>query len=179
MAARHQAQLAPYLDAEGEVIEEMFADYDDARITTAIEASDQLDTVIARLTNLVGAAASGAFTLTFAGRERHDGQGPTSFVVNATSLDDAARVLAQHPDFHDWYQADAAYCEQGADIVYLPEHSHAGLPSRGEFADLRGEYRPITSLAISTLLSPSPPPGPLIGLQSAPAPASSAARTPL
>ncbi|MCC9706001.1 hypothetical protein E4N62_12485 [Streptomyces sp. MNU76] len=82
------------------------------------------------------------FTLTFAGRERHDGQAPRSFVVNAANLDDAARVLAGLPSQHEWYQADAARAEEGADVVYMPEQSHAGPRSSGHFVDRRGEQSP-------------------------------------
>ncbi|CAL9364404.1 hypothetical protein SUDANB105_00734 [Streptomyces sp. enrichment culture] len=48
--------------------EEKQADYDEARISTALEASDHLDTVLERLVGLVGPPAPRAFTLTFAGQ---------------------------------------------------------------------------------------------------------------
>ncbi|MFJ7342391.1 hypothetical protein ACIQU3_19130 [Streptomyces sp. NPDC101110] len=130
-----------------------------------------------RLADLVGPSAPRAFTLTFAGRERHDGQAPTSFVVNATNLDDAARVLAGLPSWHEWYQA-AACAEEGADVVHVPEQSHAGLPSSGHFVDLRGE-QPRPSPANVTGPSGARPAVPLTGPRPAAAPASPAARTPL
>ncbi|MCG0062801.1 hypothetical protein L0F81_05780, partial [Streptomyces tricolor] len=46
--------------------------------------------MLERLADLVGPPTPRAFTLTFAGRERHEGQAPTRFVVNAANLDDAA-----------------------------------------------------------------------------------------
>ncbi|OIJ91637.1 hypothetical protein [Streptomyces colonosanans] len=154
------------------MIEEHFADYDEARTSAAIEASDHLDGVVERLTALVDPSFPRAFTLTFAGRERHDGQAPISFVVTATGLDDAARVLATLPDFHAWYQADAASSEDGADIVYVPEQSHAGIPSSGEFVDLRGAQNPAPlPPAGPTHPSRARPAAPITGTPPAPAPA--------
>ncbi|GGZ40563.1 hypothetical protein [Streptomyces poonensis] len=128
LASRHRSRLHQYRDSDGYVIEEKYPERDDARITTAIEASDHLDTVVQRLADLAGPPAPRAFTLRPAGSERHDGQAPASFVVNAVNLDDAARVLATLPGVLDYYQADAASSEHSADIVYVPEQSHPGLP---------------------------------------------------
>ncbi|MFE1197269.1 hypothetical protein ACFW6E_31645 [Streptomyces olivaceoviridis] len=160
------------------MIEEKLREYDDARITTAIEASDHLDTVRSRLADLLGPPAPRAFTLTFAGQERHSGEAPTSFVVDALNLDDAARILAGLPSWREWYLADAGTPDgHGADIVYLPQQSHPGLPTRGEYADLRGEQKtaalPATGAA-PTSLARIPVPG--TSSPPAPAPASSAAR---
>ncbi|MEU7148724.1 hypothetical protein AB0B15_11895 [Streptomyces sp. NPDC045456] len=52
---RHQQRLDAYRDAEGEVIEAQRAAYEEERESTAIEASDRLDTVIHRLEQLAAA----------------------------------------------------------------------------------------------------------------------------
>ncbi|OYP14863.1 hypothetical protein CFC35_10400 [Streptomyces sp. FBKL.4005] len=179
MAARHRAVLDQYRDAEGEVIEEKLREYDDARITTAIEASDHLDTVRNRLAHLLGPPAPSPFTLTFAGQERYAGEAPRSFVVNAMNLDDAARILAGLPSWHEWYLADAGAPDgRGADIIYLPEQSHPGLPTRGEYVDLRDEQEaaalPSTGVTRTSRARLSVP---VTALPLAPAPASPAART--
>ncbi|MFB6750627.1 hypothetical protein ACFCX6_06790 [Streptomyces sp. NPDC056353] len=161
------------------MIEEKLREYDDARITTAIEASDHLDTVRSNLARLLGPPEPSSFTLTFAGHERHTGEAPTSFVVNAMNLDDAARILAGLPTWHEWYLANARAPDgQGADIIYLPEQSHPGLPTRGEYVDLRSEQEaaapPATGITRTAHARPTAP-----GASSPPhpAPAPSAART--
>ncbi|MGC0328108.1 hypothetical protein RKD23_001098 [Streptomyces sp. SAI-170] len=154
---RHRTRLDQYRDSDGYVIEEKQADYDEARISTAFEASDHLDNVLDRLADLVGPPAPRAFTLTFAGSERHDGQAPTSFVVNAINLDDAARVLATLPGFLDWYLADAAACDHGVDIVHVPEQSHPGVPAPGRYVDLLPEQGASAAPAgIGTTSTPPP-----------------------
>ncbi|WP_433453726.1 hypothetical protein ACQPXS_36275 [Streptomyces sp. CA-142005] len=160
------------------MIEEKLREYDDARITTAIEASDHLDTVRSHLAQLLGPPGPSSFTLTFAGHERHTGDAPTSFVVNAMNLDDAARILAGLPTWHEWYLADAAPDGQGADIIYLPEQSHPGLPTRGEYVDLRSEQEPAAPAATgSTRTAHARPTVPAASSPPHPAPASLAART--
>ncbi|KUN02142.1 hypothetical protein AQI95_29165 [Streptomyces yokosukanensis] len=177
LIARHHAALAAYLDAEGEVIEEKYPEYDDTRISTAIEASDHLHDVMIRLAVLVVPPTPRAFTLTFAGHERHIGEAPTSFVINATSLDDAALILVGLPSWHEWYLAEAAG-DGGADIVYLPEQSHPGLPTLGEFADLRAEQRSGTSQHASAVPNSPRSAAPVTSPRPTPAPANPAARTP-
>ncbi|MFF1280652.1 hypothetical protein ACFVY4_07705 [Streptomyces sp. NPDC058299] len=161
------------------MIEEKLHEYDDARITTAIEASDHLDTVRRHLARLLGPPEPSPFTLTFAGHERHTGEAPTSFVVNAMNLDAAGRILAGLPSWHEWYLADAGTPDgQGADIIYLPEQSHPGLPTRGEYVDLRSAQvataPPATGITRTAHARPTVP-----GASSPPhpAPASLAART--
>ncbi len=124
------------------------------------------------LADLVGPPTPRAFRLTFAGRERHDGQ-------YAANLDDAGRVLAGLPSWHEWYQADAGCAEEGADVGYMPEQSHAGSPSSGYFVDLRGEQSPRPYPANSTALSAARHNALATGPRPAAAPASSAARTPI
>ncbi|MEV5878053.1 hypothetical protein AB0L75_28270 [Streptomyces sp. NPDC052101] len=159
------------------MIEDKYPEYDDVRITTAIEASDHLDDLVIRLAVLLGPPAPRAFTLTFAGHERHIGEAPTSFVVNATSLDDAARNLALLPSWREWLLANVA-CDGGADIVYLPEQSHPGLPTRGEFADLRAEQGPVASQNASAVPASRRAAVPVTGPRPTPAPVNTAARTP-
>ncbi|MDF3147079.1 MULTISPECIES: hypothetical protein [unclassified Streptomyces] len=149
LAARHQATLEPYRDEDGSVRDDAYVDYDEARTTTAIEASDHLDTVVAQLIRLVGPPALQTFTLTFAGRERHDGERPTSFAVHATGLDEARRVIETLPGFRQWREANASDSPAitGPDLLFLPEQSHPGLRAPGEYADLRPEQPPAVPAA--------------------------------
>ncbi|ELS55868.1 hypothetical protein [Streptomyces viridochromogenes] len=152
LADRHQAVLDRYRDADGYVIDDADTDYQDARITTAIEASDHLDTVIEQLTRLVGQAPPGTFTLTFAGRERHDGERPTSFAIQAASLHEARRVIEQLPGFQQWCQDNAADGAPGSaapDVVFVRQQSHPGLRPPGEYVDLRPEQAPSAPAATS------------------------------
>ncbi|WP_416986861.1 hypothetical protein [Streptomyces sp. T028] len=142
LAARHQAALDQYRDLDGYVREDAYADYEDARIVTAIEASDHLDTVVAQLIRLVGPPPPRTFTLTFAGRERHDGERPTSFALRATDLHEARCVIEQIPGFQQWCQDNApddAPGSAGPDVVFLSDQSHPGLRAPGEYVDLRPE----------------------------------------
>ncbi|MEV6807759.1 hypothetical protein [Streptomyces sp. NPDC051132] len=160
------------------MIEDNLYEYNDARITTAIEASDHLDAVRARLTDLIGPPAPSPFTLTFTGQERHMGEAPTSFVVNAMDLNDAARILAGLPSWREWYLATAGIPDgQDADIVYLSQQSHPGLPTRGEYNDLRGVQEAAGSPASAITLARPAPPTTTTGPTPALAPASPAART--
>ncbi|WP_405591687.1 hypothetical protein [Streptomyces sp. NBC_01092] len=151
LAARHQEVLDRYRDAEGYVRDDAHADYDEARITTAIEASDHLDAVVAQLIRLIGPPPPQTFTLTFAGRERHDGERPTSFAVYATGLDEARRVIEDLPGFQQWREANASDSPvtTGPDVVFLTEQSHPGLRAPGEYADLRPEQQPDAPAATS------------------------------
>ncbi|MEU9001243.1 hypothetical protein [Streptomyces sp. NPDC048551] len=164
LQAEHQARLAPYLTADGEVNEEHRSDWDDARITTAIEAVDRLDTLLAQLGRLPGLTAGPPFTVTIAGSERYDGERPWSFALYATGLDDALRTLPELPAFRDWLREEAELVGPGAepDVMLVPEGCHPGLPEPGEYIDLRAEQanRPSPAppnttaavpLAISTL----------------------------
>ncbi|MGW2046219.1 hypothetical protein ACWCPF_13695 [Streptomyces sp. NPDC001858] len=141
LAARHKAALDQYRDPDGTVRENAYAAYEDARTVTAIEAGDQLDTLVTQLTELVGPPPPRTFTLAFAGRERHDGEQPTSFAVHAASLHQARRVIEQLPGFRQWSRDDAPDANEGVtpDIVFLPRQSHPGLRAGGEYVDLRPE----------------------------------------
>ncbi|MEU3529086.1 hypothetical protein AB0E62_35405 [Streptomyces sp. NPDC038707] len=157
------------------MVEDKLHEYNDVRITTAIEASDHLDAVRARLAALLGPPAPSPFTLTFAGLERHMGEAPTSFVVNAMDLGDALRNLARLPSWREWYLAHGGTPDgQDADVVYLPQQSHPGLPTLGAYNDMRGEQE--STETGSTLVRRAHPPA-VTAPAPAPAPASPAART--
>ncbi|BCM65736.1 hypothetical protein EASAB2608_01070 [Streptomyces sp. EAS-AB2608] len=176
LAARHRAELGQYLDTKGEVIEDKLYEYNDARITTAIEASDHLDAVRARLAGLLGPPAPSPFTLTFSGLERHMGEAPTSFVVSAMDLGDALRNLARLPSWREWYLAHGGTPDgQVADVVYLPHQSHPGLPALDAYNDMRGEQESATETG-SKLIPRAHPPA-VTAPAPPPAPASPAART--
>ncbi|MYU06133.1 hypothetical protein GTY81_20080 [Streptomyces sp. SID8366] len=141
--------------------------YDNVRITTAIEASDHLDTVVERLTAMVGAPRPRAFTLTFTGSTPHEDTAPTSFVVTALTLDSALQTLAVLPTWGKWLESAGT-----EDPVHLPQQSHEGLPAHDRFTDLRGEQHPAL-----TPSSTSRPAGTVIGSRPASAAATAAART--
>jgi hypothetical protein len=158
------------------VIEDKLYDYNDASITTAIEASDHLGTVRARLADLLGPLAPSPFTLTFAGLERHMGEAPASFVVNAMDLGDALRILAALPSWRQWYRDHGGAPDgQDMDIVYLPQQSHPGLSTLGAYNDMRGEQESATETG-STLVRRAHLPA-VTAPAPAPTPASLAART--
>ncbi|MET9812383.1 hypothetical protein [Streptomyces sp. NPDC006355] len=157
LAARHQAALDQYRGADGYVREDAYAYYEDARIGTAIEASDHLDTVVAQLTRLVGPPPPRTFTLTFAGPERHDGERPTSFALWAADLHEARRVIEEIPGFQQWRQDNApddAPSPATPDVFFLPQQSHPGLRAPGEYVDLRPEQASSTPAA-TRLASPA------------------------
>ncbi|MFG2996587.1 hypothetical protein [Streptomyces sp. NPDC048340] len=141
LQAEHQAQLAPYRTACGDVSEDHLREYDDARISTAIEASDYLDTLLNQLTLLTGPPVRTPFTVTIASRERHDGERPYSFALYATGLEDALRILPQLPTFQGWLREAAELASEGAepDVTLVPEQCHPGLRAPGEYIDLRAE----------------------------------------
>ncbi|WP_329096817.1 hypothetical protein [Streptomyces sp. NBC_01439] len=133
LQGEHQAQLAPYLGAEGEVAEDHLREWDDARITTAIEASDHLDTLLGQISLLIGPPARMPFTVTVAGRERHDGERPYSFALYATGLDDALHALPGLPTFQRWLREAAELAPDSAepDVLLVYERCHPGLRAPG------------------------------------------------
>jgi hypothetical protein len=145
LAARHQELLDQYRDADGFVLPDRQADYDEVRIDLAIEASDHLDTVVQHLADLVAGEPGRTFTVTLAGPERVDGERPTSFAVRAVDLDDARRVLAGLPGFQQWYRDHAAGAPNSR-LVFLPDDSHPSLRAPGQYIDLRPEQ---TASAVS------------------------------
>ncbi|MFJ4342633.1 hypothetical protein [Streptomyces sp. NPDC088915] len=138
---RHAARLAAYQDDGGEVSASDLSAYDEARYDTTIEARDFLDELTAFLRELVGPPLPGtAFTLTFAGPERHDGEAPYSFVVNGSDLPDAGRTLLHLPFFREWFTEQAGWHDDTPpDVLYLADESHPGIPEHGAFNDLRRE----------------------------------------
>jgi hypothetical protein len=99
MHCRHQEELDAHRNADGEVTEDQYAAYEEVRETTAIEASDTLDTVITRLELLAAVPTRRAFTIALTGPGHEEGTRPWLFVVHATGLDDAHRALTQLPSF--------------------------------------------------------------------------------
>lgn len=154
---RHQATLAQYRILDGDVIEDKYAEYDDARITTAIEASDRLDSLLTRLTQLVGPPPRRTYTLTFAGHERHDGDRPYSFALYAHDLQEALSVVQDLPSFRQWRDEEThdGPVDSEPAIVLVAEQSHPGLRAPGEYIDLRPEQA-----AASAPGTPSPQPAP-------------------
>ncbi|MEU7229001.1 hypothetical protein [Streptomyces chrestomyceticus] len=139
LSARHTAQLDQYRDGD-DVPEHHMPAYDEARKDNAIKADAFLDSLAEFLHELVGPPLPGtAFTLTFAGPERHDGEAPYLWVVNGSDLPDAGRTLLSLPSFREWLAEQGTY-DHGSppDVQYVADQSHPGL-TYGYFNDLRRE----------------------------------------
>ncbi|MFD7013930.1 hypothetical protein [Streptomyces sp. NPDC059928] len=104
MQQRHQEQLDVHRDADGEVIEGQYAEYENVRHDTAIEAADTLEDLVAQLDQLVADPPRRAYTLALRGPGHQEGARPWLFVVNATDRDDAHRALTQLPAFQTWLE---------------------------------------------------------------------------
>ncbi|MBT2509228.1 hypothetical protein J7I98_25765 [Streptomyces sp. ISL-98] len=160
MHRRHQAALDEHRTKDGYVIEGHHAAYEEARYTTAIEASDTLDTIRNRLERLIAAPAHRAFTIALKGPGHDEGASPWLFVVNATDLDDAHRTLTQLPSYKNWLvdtrapgDTDSA---SNADVV--SDHSHVGTRAPGTYLDLRQEQEQILASRTASRSVPAPPP---------------------
>ncbi|MCP3821406.1 hypothetical protein NLX86_25910 [Streptomyces sp. A3M-1-3] len=136
MQRRHQQRIAAHKNADGDVIDEQYAQHEDARHDTAIEASDTLDTVITRLHLLTATPARRAFTVAVTGPGHADGERPWLFVVHATDLNDAHRGLVQLPAFQHWL-LDTKTSHDYA--VLVPSECHPGTRAPGSYLDLRHE----------------------------------------
>lgn len=165
LSGGHAARLAAYQDDGGKVCVGDLPAYDEARYDTAIEARDFLAELAAFLHELVGPPLPGiAFTLTFAGPGRHDGEKPDSFVVNGTDLSDAGRTLLALPSFREWFAEQAGWDDATPpDVLYLADESHPGIPEYGSFSDLRREQTEHLTATPSpasgsTPALPAPPP---------------------
>ncbi|MEU0844006.1 hypothetical protein ABZ370_31645 [Streptomyces sp. NPDC005962] len=162
MQRRHQAELDLYRTADGEVIDERYADYDDARQRTAMEAGDALDTLLERLENLVAVPSRRPFTVAVQGPGHEEGAAAWLFVVTGTSLDDAHRALTRLPSFQQW-QADIrppdGY-ETPGDAQLVPGQSHPGTRESGSYIDLRHEqaHAPLRRTTSPAPASPGPRP---------------------
>lgn len=136
MQQRHQQRLAAYKNADGDVIEEQYAEYDDARYESAIEASDTLDTVIKRLELLTTLPVRRAFTIAVNGPGHADGERPWLFVVHATDRIDGYQALIQLPSFQHWLiDTDTSHADAGL----VPSECHPGTGASGTYLDLRHE----------------------------------------
>ncbi|MFI1013094.1 MULTISPECIES: hypothetical protein [Streptomyces] len=167
MHHRHQARLDEHR-ADGYVVEERYPEYEEARLETAIEASDTLDAVRNRLERLAAAHPQHTFTLAFTGPGHVDGASPWLFAVHGTDLTSAHQALLQLPSFRQWV-ADTRRPDDEPDAtsnaVFIPEQSHPGTAAPGTFNDLRHEQSwslpsGTPPRAASGPLPPSPrPPG--------------------
>ncbi|WP_030372409.1 hypothetical protein [Streptomyces rimosus] len=157
LAARHAANLAPYLNEDGDVLDSEYPRYDEKRFDNLTEADEFLDSLAACLRELVGPPVPGnAFTLTFAGPERHDGEKPYAFVVNGSDLPDAGRTLLHLPSFREWFAEQAGWDDTPPDVLYLAEESHPGIPEYGYFNDLRREQAASPECGSAPELPPVP-----------------------
>ncbi|MEU1221313.1 hypothetical protein [Streptomyces microflavus] len=159
MAARHEQRLAPYVDADGEPVDEHYAQYDEKRFDNTIEADGFLDALVARVRELVGPPVPGtAFTLTYSGAERHVGVRGTSFVVNGTDLDDAHRTLLTMRSFKEWLDELKSMGndpDAELDLLYVAAQSHPGVPEWHAYRDFRREQA--EALADAEQPAPAPP----------------------
>ncbi|MEV5979636.1 hypothetical protein [Streptomyces sp. NPDC052114] len=159
---RHQQQLDAHRTDDGEVIEDEYAAYDDARLEAAIEASDALDGLVAQLELLVADPPCRAFTLALRGPGADEGHMPWLFVVNGTDLDDAYQKLSQLPSFQQWLENvrhPGASSDDEKDLV--AGQSHPGLRVPGTYIDLRQEQARVLAgraPARSPRTPPAPPP---------------------
>ncbi|RSO24293.1 hypothetical protein DMH15_31285, partial [Streptomyces sp. WAC 06725] len=112
------------------------------RESTAIEASDRLDTVIHRLEQLVTVPPRRAFTVALTSPGHEEGAQPWLFVVNATDLDTAYRTLTRLPSYHQWLRdirAPGADTVSPGDAELVLSESHPGTRPYGAYEDLRDE----------------------------------------
>lgn len=157
MSRRHQARLDEHR-VNGEVIDGEYGAFEEARWETAIEASDRLDRLVGELQQLITPAGQGPFTVAVSGLERRDGEKPHLFVVNSTGLEGAYAALVRLPTYREGLAdvrngGPSAY---GPAVVVEPGASYPGLPSPGEFIDLR--HKQVHSSPASP---PHASPGPL------------------
>ncbi|MFD9817475.1 hypothetical protein [Streptomyces violascens] len=163
MQRRHRQRLDTHRDNNGEVIEGEYAAYDDARLETAIEASDALDGFVAQLEVLVTSPPQRAFTLALRSGGHDEGNAPWLFVVNGTDADDAYESLSQLPSFRAWLEDTHPLDgprDGGGDLI--ADQSHPGMRPPGTYIDLRGEQARIKAertppRSPQTLPAPPPP----------------------
>ncbi|WP_372412627.1 hypothetical protein [Streptomyces luteireticuli] len=144
MKARQDEFLAGFKDADGVVIPALQDAWAEIRTDCLMDTERHLDALIARLTELFGPPLPGhAFSLTFAGPERYDGEAPYTWVVNGDDLDSARRNLAALPSFREWFEEQASWDEpdEDPDVLFRSEtkYSHPGIPDVGCYNDLRRE----------------------------------------
>ncbi|MVO90280.1 hypothetical protein GPA10_37415 [Streptomyces sp. p1417] len=138
MRQRHQDELDAHRDQDGEVITDQYAEYEDTRRDTAIEASDTLDALVQQLERLVADPPQRAFTLALQSPGHAAGERPWLFVVNGTTLDNAYQQLSRLPAFHAWLNDVRTPGDRNAIEGELVAHaSHPGIPAPGSYNDLR------------------------------------------
>lgn len=136
-AARRCALLTTHRDADGYVVEDQRAAYDDARLTTAIEAADWLDTLTTHLERLAAEPPRSVYTLVFGVL----GDAPDSFTLYGADEDDALTTLRQLPSFLRWSRNQAQAGPPGTSTVleFHGEWTHPALSAPGHRHDLRAE----------------------------------------
>lgn len=156
-AARREALLAPHLDADGCIVEEQRAAYDNARITSAIEAADWLDSLTTHLERLAAEPPRSVYTLVFGVL----GDAPDSFTLYGTDVDDALSSLRRLPSFLHWSgtQASASPPGTGTVIEFHGEWSHPHLSAPGHRYDLRAEQTAAANAHPAVRRPLAPPPG--------------------
>ncbi|MFE7119833.1 hypothetical protein ACFU99_30885 [Streptomyces sp. NPDC057654] len=160
---RHQQELDEHRNADGEVIEEQYAAYEETRTDTAIEASDALETVTRRLELLAATPVRRAFTVTLTGPGYDEGEAPWLFVVNATGLDDAHQTLTRLPSFQRWLAGNRTAQTPAPAVDLLADESHPGVRAPGTYNDLRNEQAALTGRTAASHSAPAtapPTPGP-------------------
>ncbi|MFF8958642.1 hypothetical protein [Streptomyces sp. NPDC014894] len=161
MLLRHQAQLDEHRTPDREVIEDRYPQYEEVRLTTAVEASDALDLVVNRLERLVAAHPQRTFTLAFTGPGHEDGASPWLFAVHGTDLAGAHDALTRLPSFRQWV-VDTRGPDDPPDptghVAFVPEQSYAGTAAPGTFHDLRHEQSWCPPSSTPSRPAPGPPP---------------------
>ncbi|MFJ2739654.1 hypothetical protein ACIO3O_08295 [Streptomyces sp. NPDC087440] len=161
MQQRHQEQLDRYRDADGEPIWEKIADYEEARRETAIEASDHLDTLVPRLEQLVADPPLRAHTVLVSSSSHAVEDDWRLFIVNATDVPDAVRVLQTLPSYQGWLREEYPLGHYGVDPQVSLERSYAGAGPSNAGTDLRDEQARLVSVRPAPRSRPSaPPPNP-------------------
>ncbi|MFG3282096.1 hypothetical protein [Streptomyces sp. NPDC048111] len=159
MQRRHQQRLDVHRDADGAVLEDEYAAYEDVRYETAVEAADALNSLVTQLELVLTPRHSRTFTIALRSPGHQEGARSTLFVVNGTDLDDAHRALLQLPGHRRWLEEYDIVGATDGSGTYLPAESHPGMRAPGSYIDLRAQQAPVSSARTPnhTSLPPGPP----------------------
>jgi hypothetical protein len=157
----HQERLDQYRDADGDVIEVQYREYEDARWETALEASDSLAVLVPRLEQLVADPPRRAFTLAVTGPAHDEADDVWLFVVDGADDVDAWRSLSALPAFRQWVEGEYP-THNGVlqEPALVQSRSHAGIAAPGTYTDLRQEQARIAAVRVLAPGSPDVPPLP-------------------